>query len=189
MGIFGSIGSAIGANQAGHSLPYRPKGTQELEKYRLGNIRQLQGPDAFKGPGLGLSEEEMQAGIAGPRDYLAGERAAEDQNTADRFRRPGGFGLQSGLYERSLQGIRLNRQNQLAEAVRGQVLENARQSRADAYARLAATGQAFGENTGLWNQRMAVKRGLAQQKAQAIGNAVDQTISAVATGGASLAAG
>ena len=187
MGIFESVGTAVGANNAGHSLPYRPLGTKQYDKYRLQNIRQLEGPDAFKGPGLGYSEEEMQAGIGGSRDYLRGARAEEEQNLADRYRRPGGFGTSSGLYERSLQNVRLNRQNQLAQAAREMTLENARQSRADQYARIGAVTGAFEDATGLWNQRMAVKRNLAQTKAQAVGRATDQTIQAVATGGASLA--
>jgi hypothetical protein len=182
MGLFESIGTAVGTNSAGHSLPYRPLGRQQYDKYRLQDIRQLHGPNAFKGPGLGYTDEEMQAGIGGSRDYLAGERAAESQETADRFRRPGGFGTSSGLYERTLQGVRLNHQNQLAEAARAMTLENARQSRADQYARIAAVTGGLQDAAGLWNQRMGVKRSLAVQKGQAVGSAVDEAIKLAAGG-------
>jgi len=189
MGLFESIGTAVGANSAGKSLPYRPLGLKQYDKYRLQDIRQLHGPDAFRGPGLGYNETEMQAGIAGPRDYLAGERAAEEQRTADQFRRPGGFGMNSGLYERSLQGIRLNRQNQLAEAARNMTLENARQARADAYARIAAVTGGLEDAAGLWNTRMGVKRSLAQTKATAVGSGVDEAIKLAASMGTSSAIG
>lgn len=189
MGIFESIGTAVGANSAGKSLPYRPLGLKQYDKFKLQDITQLQGSNAFKGPGLGYNDTEMQAGIGGSRDYLRGERIAEEQRTADQFRRPGGFGMNSGLYNRTLQGIRLNRQNQLAEAARGMTLENARQSRADAYARIAAVTGGLEDAAGMWNQRMGVKRSLAMQKAQAVGKATDQVISAAATGGASMAMG
>ena len=189
MGIFSSIGTAVGANSAYKQLPYRPYGTKEYDKLRLQDIRQLHGKDAFTGPGIGYTEEEMQAGIGGSRDYLAGERGAEEQRTADQFRSPGGFGMNSGLYTRTLQGVRLNRQNQLAEAARAMTLENARQARADAYARIAAVTGGFQDATSLYNQRQGAKRSLKQQKAQAVGQTVDDIISAVGTGGASMAMG
>jgi hypothetical protein len=183
MGFFESVGTAIGTRQAQKRLGYRPYGTKELDKLRLQDIRQLHGENAFKGPGLGYSEDEMQAGIAGPRDYLAGERAAEEQRTADQFRSPGGFGLNSGAYVRTLQGIRLNRQNQLAEAAREMTLENARQARADAMARLAAVTGNFELNTGLVNQRQAQKRSLLLQHGAAAGRATDEGFQAAYGGG------
>ena len=176
MGIFGGLAKAVGSNSAGKSQSYRPLGTKEYDKLRLQDIRQLHTKDAYSGPGLGFNETEMQAGIGGARDYLAGERAAEEQRTADQFRAPGGFGLQSGAYARTLQGVRLNRQNQLATAAREMTLENARQARADQAARIAAVTGAFQDATGLWNQRMAVKRSLAQQKAAGIGEFADSVL-------------
>lgn len=189
MGIFSSIGSAIGANSAGKSLPYRPLGTKEYDKLRLEDIRGLYSADPFHRQGLGYSPAEMEGKFAEGRDLSAGVAAAEKQRLGDVFRSSGGFGTRSGLYTRALQRSNLAEASRANELRRRMIVENAQQSRADAAARLASVGGAFQDAVELWNRRMGVKRSLAQQKATAVGQAVDDTISAVATGGASLAMG
>jgi hypothetical protein len=181
MGILGGVAGIAGA--AGMKIRdlYKPKYTKQYEEREKESIDQLYSDRPFEGKGLGLTEAEKQGQFAEGRDMMGGEEAAEQQRLKDRFRRPGGLGLQSGMYERGIQRTIQAKQNRLAETKRRMVVENARLKRSDAYARLRASSSSFRRNVDFYNQRETAKVEDYNRRREALYGAIGETAGGVAS--------
>jgi len=187
MGIFSGLGGAYAASKAKN--PYKPNKRipRNLEEWGYQDIRSLYrdtpAPGAeyagagYEGPGLGYSEAELEGQFGEGRDAIAGEYAGEQQRTADRFRSPGGLGIQSAQYARAQQRSDLARVARANELKRRMVVENAQQKRADKMARIAATTGFYGQEVDLLNNYLTGKNKSKRDFWTNAGGAVDSAIS------------
>lgn len=166
MGLLSSIKNIAAGGEGKTRNPYQPyspyiRNYEALQRYDIGRLYgqvpdgkggfKTGGPRPYEDAGLGYSEKELQGQFGEGRDFNAGEAAGEMQRTADRFRSPGGFGINSAQYARAQQRTDLERVSRSNELKRRMIIENAQQKRADAMARLAAVGAAYGQGVGTYN--------------------------------------
>lgn len=149
---------------------YRPSSgfIKQYEHLQRRDVDKLYQPDAFSGPGLGFTKEQMaaRAGVEGTEaqsEYKGNIAGIERQASSGSLRRS------SGSYFRNKQRATEGLLSRTSDIRRRNILANAVQSRRDLYARLGAVGDAYSQGANILAGRRP-----GQSSLSVLGNAAGQ---------------
>lgn len=120
------------------------------EKKQYEDINKLYSPDAFSGPGIGFTKEQMAARMG----LETGEAQAEYKSNLGAIEQDasrGSLKRSSGAYFRNKQRASGGLLARTSDIRRRNILADAVQSRRDLYSRLGAVGGAYGQGVSIYN--------------------------------------
>lgn len=145
--MLGQITGALGGSGPKYR-GYKPqKGyLREYESLQRADVKKLQGPDAYKGAGLGYSSDIMQL----QKGLSEGDRSAEKQRLYDAYA-GSPYGTRGRAYLSAQQGVERGQREEGERIAAGITVADEAQRREDMRYRMGATGEAYGQGTDLYN--------------------------------------